>query len=58
MIIFIIRLVNYVVVNLRIFIFIFYCKIVNLFNELYEYNKLIEIFCFEFVLLWFMGLDK
>lgn len=46
MIIFIIRLVKYVVVNLRIFIFIFYCKIVNLFNELYEYNKLIEIFCF------------
>lgn len=58
MIIFIIRLVKYVVVNLRIFIFIFYCKIVNLFNELCEYNKLIEIFCFEFVLLWFMGLDK
>lgn len=30
----------------------------NLSNELYEYNKLIETFRFEFALLWFMGLDK
>lgn len=58
MITFITRLVKHAVVNLRTFIFIFHCKIVNLSNELYEYNKLIETFRFEFALLWFMGLDK
>lgn len=47
MITFITRLVKHAVVNLRTFIFIFHCKIVNLSNELYEYNKLIETFRFS-----------